>query len=84
MVGYGGFGEYVWGGEDTKVLILFVSTAFIVLNSVIFSSESCLLALVSSLISSLLGSIAACVMMNCSSDLFSILLLTFGILKLGV
>ena len=47
---------------------------------IIFSSESCLL----DFISFLLDSILACTNMNCSSDLLSILLPPFGILKLEI
>ena len=32
VVGYGGFGEYFWVGDDFKVLILSVIFAIIVLN----------------------------------------------------
>ena len=42
-------------------------------NLVIFSSDSCFL-----------DSIADCMMMNCSSDLFYVLLVPFIILKIGV
>ena len=72
---YGGFYEYFWVDKDFKVLIWSMIDASIFLNSsvnfVIISSESWLLAL----ISFLLASIAACAMMNHSSDLFYILLL---------
>ena len=49
-------------------------------NFVILSSESCLLAFVYFL----LDSIDACMMMNCSSELFSIFLFHLDILKLKV
>ena len=60
---------------DDEIVYLEYSASFI-----IFSSEYCLL----TLISFLLDSIVAFMTMKCSSDLLSILLLPFGILKIEV
>ena len=85
---YGGFGESLWVGNHFKALIWYViyvvDDASIALKSsvsfIIFSSDSCLLAF----IYWLLASIAACMMKKCLSELLSILLLPFGIMKLEV
>ena len=60
---------------DDAMIALKYSLIFVIL-----SSESFLLAF----ISCLLTSFAACMIMKCSSDLFSILLIPFGIFNLEV
>ena len=66
LTGSGGFGESFWVGKDLKVLILSVIDTSIALNYsvnvVIFLSEYCLL----DILSRLLASISACMMMKCS------------------
>ena len=84
VVWSGGFGKSFWVGEYFKLLIWSVIASRIALNYfvifIIFSSDSCRL----DFISSLLASISACMMMNCSSGFFFILLPPLGILKLEV
>ena len=60
---------------DDDSIVLKSSMTFI-----IFPSEYCML----TFIYCMLDSIVACMIMNYSSDLLSILLVTFGILKLQV
>ena len=84
VVGSRGLNVSLWVGEGYILSSWFEITESIVsnftVNRVIFSSEPCLL----DLISCLLASIADWMMMKYSSEFFSILLVTFGILKLEV
>ena len=84
VVGSGGVDVYLWAGEDLEMLFLSFSHA----KTWLIVSVSCLMFSVVSLWflsdSCLLASMVASMAKNWSSDLVSILLPPFGILKLGV